>query len=322
MNSPNGKTTAKGNLPCLFQQRVEAGLLKLKTGNSMPLPTHIFNRRYILDSAADAARSVASVQKRAWKTAKKNLETLLAELEPRNAEIRSSLPQRVCDMWGEANLALIEHVIRKADPKNGQAVADFIIQGVPIFGELPKTCLFEELSEAEIKKFQEKQQKAVEKFALKEKAEIPKWASREQLEEAHATFLKKAKNPTEHKLPFSQLKTPVYCFPVAQGDRSWDKSQSRWVYSKIRPCMDFRYWNGFNVVDNKISYAGPEMVTRCCLEFLGLDADFRLMSRKQVFANVEDERKNEQKQPSRPARPPLEKPRPFAVAKTDFTNYY
>lgn len=320
--SDNTKSTRGAVLPCGFQKRVASDLEKLKADNAMPLPKHIRSRDYILTQAADAARTIASAQRRAWATARKKIECLVTDLSPRDQEIKRSLDGRVRELWGDANLALIEHVIKTADPDNGQEVADFIIQGVPIFGDLPKTCLFEEMSSDDLQKFKNKQAEAVQKFALKEKHEVPKWATQQQLEEAHKAFLKKARNPREIEAPFAELKTPVYCFPVSQGDRTWDKASSQWIYSKIRPCMDFRLWNGFNKVSNKISYAGPEMVTRCCMEFLGIPADYRLMSRKQVHQNIECERGVSDYKPYTRERPLVSEPRPFAIAKTDFTNYY
>lgn len=297
-------------------------MAKLEDGENIPLPIHIQRRRYILENAAETARTPSELLKSKWQKAKQKLKNLVKSLKTRDQEIKNALCPRVRDMWGDANLALIEHVIIEADPENGEEVADFIIKGVPTYGNLPKTSLFATMTDDEIEKFKKKQEEAIQKFKLKEKTDIPKWASKAQLIEAHATFLKKSRNPRETNLPFSQLKTPVYCFPVAQGDRTWCKTKSQWIYAKIRPCMDFRLWNGYNDIQNKISYAGPEMVTRCCLEFLGVKPDFRLVNRKQVFANIEDERAGEPPTKKQKTTPPLAQPRPFAIAKTDFTNFY
>lgn len=316
-------TNKRPKLPSAFQERIYNDMSKLSSGENVPLPIHIQNRRYILENAASTARTTDDALKQIWQAKKKQLKNLIEKLKARDNQIKATICPRVREMWGDANLALIEHVITKADPKNGQEVADFIIRGVPTYGDLPKTDLFESMTPAEVEKFHKKQNAALEKFKLKEKTEIPKWASKAQLIEAHKTFIKKARNPQEVHLPFDELKTPVYCFPVAQGDRTWCKSKSEWIYAKIRPCMDFRFWNGYNHVQNKISYAGPEMVTRCCLEFLGIKPDFRLTNRKQVFANIENERCPAEPSPKKQKpQPPLDHPRPFAIAKTDFTNFY
>lgn len=125
--------------------------------------------------------------------------------------------------------------------------------------------------------------------------------------------------------------------------------------SLVTTLWHYRAYNCLNDVVNRISYAGPEMVIRCCLKFIKIPPDFRLIGRKQVYANIEHERNKLQDQTTNQpttdntTNPPTNtnnttassqhpaiqtqqtglpqcnqdsQPRPFAVAKTDFTNFY
>lgn len=311
------------NLPSPFHQRVRDDLAKLKDCSRMPLPLHIQKRRYILETAQASAEIDSETQRKNIQTAEGEIRKLAKQLEKRTDEIRRTLNPKVAEMWGHAHLGLIEHIIREADPEKGQEVANFILQGVPTFAKLPQTNLFEVMTEAEQDTFNEKQRRAAEKFKVAEKTAIPQWATENQLKEAFDTFLKKAKKPEEVCVPFEQLIHPVYCFPVRQGDRIFNKQTKQWQYSKIRPCMDYRVYNCQNEISNRISYAGPEMVIRCCLYFLRTQPDYRLINRKQVYANIEAERacQTNQTMPAPTTNTTLP-PRHFAIAKTDFTNFY
>lgn len=315
----------KMELPSPFHKRVQDDIAKLKGCTKIPLPTHIRNRSYILEAAKASSEQPTEAQQQRILLAEQQTRQLANKLQSRTDEIRRTLDTKVAEMWGTTHLGLIEHIICEADTVNGKEVADFIIKGVPTYAKLPETALFEVMSKAEQETFNDRQKKATAKFKVKEKTTLPQWATKAQLKEAFDTFLKKAKSPKEIDAPFDQLIHPVYCFPVRQGDRVFDKATKQWRYSKIRPCMDYRVYNCRNGISNRISYAGPGMVIRCCLYFLRVQPDYRLVNRKQVHANIEAGRLQVSTTNQAKCAPVTDTklpPRQFAIAKTDITNFY
>lgn len=314
-----------------FANRIQNDVSRVAGHVSIPLPDHIKLRKYVLENAEESAKTPDDELKAKWNDAQEKLLKLSRELEARTEEIKAKLDPGVATMWGDAHLGLIEYIIKFADKDNGSQIADYILKGVPTYGEFPKTCLFAEMTEEQKRHYENKRNAAKKKFVAKEKTKIPDWVSKDDLKEAFNVFLKKAKNPVERFEEYKDLKSPVFCFPVKQGDRQYIKEEKRWHYAKIRPCMDYRCYNCLSWVSNKMSYGGQELVIRCCLKYLALEPDYRLVSRKQVDKNVKDEikAKNEQNGDETCVRQlkkvvPVAKsePRTFAVAKTDFANYY
>lgn len=312
----------------IFANRIHADATKLSIESTLPLPSHIRLREYVLKNAEWSAEADEASMTKHWEKAREDLVALSKKLEGRTEELRRNLDPRVVKMWGDAHLGLMEHIVKNADPENGAKVADFILRGVPTYGTFPETCSFEKMTADQTKNYERKTTEAKKKFTTKQKTKIPDWVSSEDLKEAFQVFLKKAKNPVEIFEDYDKLKDPVFCFPVKQGDRQYQKDTRTWKYSKIRPCMDYRAYNCLTWISNKMSYGGQELVIRCCLKFLALEPDYRLASRKQVHENVTTEIAKKDKAISggrvlKKVRPMQNRsPRPFAIAKADFANYY
>lgn len=129
-------------LPELYESRIRSDTRNVVESTQIPDPSHISIREYILQTTR-ATKAMEEEELRVkWQLLEEATKKIVEETRERTKKIQDELPEGVRKMWGDAHLGFLEKIILAADPINGEAVAKFIIQGVPTVGTFPQTSLF------------------------------------------------------------------------------------------------------------------------------------------------------------------------------------